>query len=179
MPISNSTLLLPQVTIQIFAHVPIYLSAIRKVIEASAIQLRIQPQCQRQQARISTHTQCRQYNNHLSTRPELLLIQPIVPHFTEELPVPYPAPIGADKHHRHAINGKERADAVEFGCEDLKDDKGECKLRDSRADVGALKGALSSADFDKPGEVVRKESAEATGMGELLFCCEDDGAGSM
>lgn len=120
----------------------------------------MQPQSQRQQARISTHTQCCQYNNHLPTCPKLLLIQAIFPHFTEELPVSNPAPIGADKHYCHAIDGEEGADAVEFGCEDLEDDEGECKLRHSCADVGALKGALSSADFDEPERAVRMESAE-------------------
>lgn len=88
----------------------------------------MQPQSQRQQARISTHTQRRQDNHHFPTRPELLLIHSIIPYLTEELPVPDPAPIGADKHHRHAIDGEEGADAVEFGCEDLEDNKGECKL---------------------------------------------------
>lgn len=119
----------------------------------------MQPQSQSQQTRISTHTQRRQDNNHRPTCPELLLIQSILPHLTEKLPVSDPAPVGTDKHYRHAIDGEEGADAVEFGCEDLEDDEGERKLRDSCADVGALKGALSSADFDEPSGVVRKGSA--------------------
>lgn len=120
----------------------------------------MQPQSQRQQARISAHTQCRQDNHHLPACPELLLIHPIISYLTEELPVSDPAPIGADKHHCHAIDGEEGADAVEFGCEDLENDEGECKLGDSRADVGALEGALSSADFDEPERIVREESTE-------------------
>ncbi|KFY08016.1 hypothetical protein V492_06611 [Pseudogymnoascus sp. VKM F-4246] len=134
---------------------------------------------QRQQAGISTHTQRRQDHNHLPTRPKLLLIHPIIPHLTEELPVPDPAPIGADKHYGHAINSKESADAVEFGCEDLEDNKGEGKLRDGCANVGALKGTLSGADLDEPGRRVRKESAGSDGMGELLLGGEDDGAGTV
>ncbi|KFY29847.1 hypothetical protein V494_08437 [Pseudogymnoascus sp. VKM F-4513 (FW-928)] len=158
-----------------------YPSATRKIIEAPAqpYLLRVQPQSQRQQAGISTHTQRRQDHNHLPTRPKLLLIHPIIPHLTEELPVPDPAPIGADKHYGHAINSKESADAVEFGCEDLEDDKGEGKLRDGCTDVGTLKGTLSGADLDEPGGRVRKESAGSDGMGELLLGGEDDGAGTV
>lgn len=143
-------------------------------------QLWVQPQSQRQQTRISTHTQCRQDNNHLPARSKLLLAHTIIPQFTEELSVSNPPPVGADKHHCHAIDGEKGAHAVEFGCKDLEDDEGECKLGDSCADVGTLKGALSSADFDEPKRVVRKETSELTGsMRELLLGGEDDGAGAM
>lgn len=140
----------------------------------------MQPQSQRQQTRIGTHTQCRQDNHHLPARSKLLLAHTIIPQFTKELPVSNPPPVGADKHYCHAIDGEEGADAVEFGCKDLEDDKGECKLGDGCADVGALKRALSSADFDEPEREVRKGILESTGsIGELLLGGEDDGAGAM
>ena len=49
-----------------------------------------------------------------------------------------------------AVDGEEGADGVELRGEDLEDDEGEGELREGRAHVGALEGALGGADLDEP-----------------------------
>ena len=58
-------------------------------------------------------------------------------------------PVRTHGQHPGAVDGKERADAVELAREDLKHDEREGELRERRADVGAFKGALGGADLDE------------------------------
>src|SRR2546423_15230899 len=67
--------------------------------------------------------------------------------FGEELLFPLLPPICTYEQHPGTVDGKERTDAVEFACEDLKYDESEGELRERGAHVGAFEGALCGADL--------------------------------
>ena len=48
-----------------------------------------------------------------------------------------------------AINSKQRPNTIKLRRKNLQHNKAETELTEGRADVGAFKGALGSADFDE------------------------------
>ncbi|KAH9867723.1 hypothetical protein IAQ61_008318 [Plenodomus lingam] len=57
----------------------------------------------------------------------------------------------AHAHDASPVHGKQRPDAIKLGGKDLEHDECEAELADGGAHVGAFKGALGGADFDKFG----------------------------
>lgn len=67
----------------------------------------------------------------------------------EELPVPLEAAVDGDEHDGDTVGGEERADRVELGCEDAKDDECEGELADGRPHVRTLERPLGGSDLDE------------------------------
>lgn len=102
----------------------------------------------------------------------------------EELAVALVAAVYGYEHDGGAVDGKEGADGVELGREDLEDDEGEGELAEGGAHVGALEGALGGPDLDEPaivliaeGKMHKASSRSCRGQWvHVLFRRQHDGA---
>lgn len=88
----------------------------------------LQFQGQHQQTDISGDTEGGQDDDDIATGPESLPAQAIFAQLIEELLVALLSAIGTDKQHTSAVDGKQRADGVELGGEDLEHDEREGEL---------------------------------------------------
>jgi hypothetical protein len=140
----------------------IVLSQIKYLGETQLSFLTLQIECQNQQRNVRRHTQRREQRHHIPTRPKLCILQPILADFRKELLVPLLPPEHADEQNAGTVRGKQRADAVELGREDLEHDERKRELAQRRSDVGAFKGALRRADF------YQFVAAEDDGLGAVL-----------
>ncbi len=77
--------------------------------------------------------------------------QTILPNLAKELPITLHSPESTGSQDPGPIDSEQSPNGVELRGEDLENDEGEGKLGERGADVGALEGALSGADFDEFG----------------------------
>lgn len=107
----------------------------------------LQPYSQRNQTCISRNTQCRQNHHRIPTGPKFLPPQPILPHLTKKLLLPFISPIHAHQQHPRTVCRKQRADGIEFRREDLEHYQRERELAQRGADVRSFECPLRGADF--------------------------------
>lgn len=129
----------------------------------------LQLQRQDHEGDIGSDAQRGQDDDDIATGAEPLLPDAVGADLVEELAIALLATVGADEEHAGAVDGEQGADGVELGGEDLEHDEREGELRERRADVRALEGALCRAHFDQlvVGEVDRARAVQA--QAELVF----------
>jgi hypothetical protein len=129
----------------------------------------LQPQRQHQQTHIRRHTQRRQHNHHIPTRPKLLPPKSLITDLCKELLIPLLSPICTHQQYSCPIHRKQCPNAVEFACEDFEDDERERELRERSAHVRALEGALRGADLDEFGGRELDAAGAVEAQAELVF----------
>jgi hypothetical protein len=87
-----------------------------------------QSQCQNQQTDVAQHTQRRQNNHDIPTRPKPLPPQPILPDFRKELSIPLHSPERTYPQHTSPIDCKQSSNTIELGCKDLENYQSEAEL---------------------------------------------------